>query len=90
LIISSLLVIISPFLLVFYADGLYGQTESKMLDLNVRHGKEAVLILHQTDGFKVFSPGVSSIADDENSVDCKISIRQNPSDLSVIQESGII
>ena len=86
LIICALLVVISPFLLVFYADGVYGQTEAKMLDLTVRHAKEAVLIMHQTDGFKVYSPGVPTITETEDVADCKVAIVQNPSDLSVIKE----
>jgi len=87
LIISILLIVISPILLIFYADGLYGQTENKMLELDVRHGRDAVLILHQTDGIKVFAPAVPSLAGIEDTANCKFTIGQNPSDLSIIKTS---
>jgi len=85
LIISGLLVIISPFLLVFYADGLYGQTERKMLDLDVAHSKQAVLVLHQVDGVKIFNSASAEIGDISDMADCTMKILQKPTDKYRIQ-----
>jgi hypothetical protein len=54
--------------MVFYADRIFDQTETKMLELNVIHAKEAVLILYQADGQKIFSPGVPTIVPAEGKV----------------------
>merc|ERR1712048_791515 len=56
-----------------------------MLELDVRHSKQSVLILHQTDGFKIFSPGVSDITDIDDIADCSFTINQKPSDFSAIK-----
>ena len=85
LIISGLLVIISPFLLVFYADGLYGQTERKMLDLDVAHSKQAVLVLHQVDDVKIFNSASAEIGDLSDMADCTMKILQKPTDKYRIQ-----
>ena len=77
--------IISPFLLVFYADGLYGQTERKMLDLDVAHSKQAVLVLHQVDGVKIFNSASAEIGDISDMADCTMKILQKPTDKYRIQ-----
>ena len=77
--------IISPFLLVFYADGLYGQTERKMLDLDVAHSKQAVLVLHQVDGVKIFNSASAEIGDVSDMADCTMKILQKPTDKYRIQ-----
>ena len=72
-------------MLVFYADGLYGQTERKMLDLDVAHSKQAVLVLHQVDGVKIFNSASAEIGDISDMADCTMKILQKPTDKYRIQ-----
>ena len=72
----------------FYADGLYGQSESKLLELTSRHSRQVVLVLHQSDGVKVYCPGVPSLTAVEETANCKFIIQQSPVDQSLVKENG--
>ena len=64
----------------FYADGLYGQTERKMLELDVVHSKQSVLVLHQTDKIQIFNSASAPLGDIEDLADCTMKIVQRPND----------